>query len=687
MGRNCTAYMTALKKINDGSVTVEYCLQHTGHDFKLGHLKISAETRAHIAGKLNQGVEPNKLLYNLRESMTVINRDSLIRPQDLHNIHRQFNISRTEKHRDDKTSVDLWVEELSKEDNNPIIFFKQQTNEHKFLNIEDYLLGIQTKFQQQMMKKHASKIILMDSTHGTTQYDFYLTTILVLDDYRQSMPVAWAISNREDSNILKIFMEAVLINCDQSFETEFFMSDLANNFYNAWCQVFPKPKKRLYCDWHLDKAWRQKAQEIIKDHEFAEKIYQHIKALQQLRDESEFRKSLQGFLAYIKPRCPTFHTYFDNTYVSEGKISQWAHCFRIDSPTNTNMHAESFHRVLKTNYFNRKQNRRVDNLLAVLLKIAKDKATAQLITKEMGTVSSHMIEIRKRHREGENITGIKRNAEEDDEIIEWRVPSSSVPNQMYNVTQNSDRPCGCKLICDLCSVCVHMYHCTCEDFQRKNIICKHIHAVHMAFNRDKQQTPKVEQQHDEQETVDHLEFYKEVLCENKPESSNNVDKLVSTGMSIASDLIDLLQDAKKDNDINTLQTIVQRLRDAYQIGCGTRHLVLGKTFTKKKTFSSNKKFETQRRFFSTKRKSRKISKLSLKKPDSLLKVKLHDELSKISPDVCAKCWEHDDKTESEDVNWFECAECNCWIHVACDGDCEDGEGETSCSLCRANRST
>ncbi|RUS68571.1 hypothetical protein EGW08_023667 [Elysia chlorotica] len=40
-------------------------------------------------------------------------------------------------------------------------------------------------------------------------------------------------------------------------------------------------------------------------------------------------------------------------------------------------------------------------------------------------------------------------------------------------------PCGCKLICNICSVYIHMYRCNCPDFLIKNVTCiDDIHAVH-----------------------------------------------------------------------------------------------------------------------------------------------------------------------------------------------------------------
>ena len=45
--------------------------------------------------------------------------------------------------------------------------------------------------------KFGEKIVCMDSTHGTTMYDFLLITVMVLDEYDEGVPIAWALGNRD----------------------------------------------------------------------------------------------------------------------------------------------------------------------------------------------------------------------------------------------------------------------------------------------------------------------------------------------------------------------------------------------------------------------------------------------------------------------------------------------------------
>ena len=68
------------------------------------------------------------------------------------------------------------------------------------IGVNDFLLVLQTQFQLDMLKANEHKYICMDTTYGVNIYDFMLISVLVIDEYGEGIPVAWAITNR-DSNI------------------------------------------------------------------------------------------------------------------------------------------------------------------------------------------------------------------------------------------------------------------------------------------------------------------------------------------------------------------------------------------------------------------------------------------------------------------------------------------------------
>ena len=67
-----------------------------------------------------------------------------------------------------------------------------------------------------------------------------------------------------------------------------------------------------------------------------------------------------------------FGSYFEVHYAK--RCEEWAACYRKSANINTNMYVESFHRCLKHVYMKGRINKRVDNLLYILMKISRDKA-------------------------------------------------------------------------------------------------------------------------------------------------------------------------------------------------------------------------------------------------------------------------------------------------------------------------
>lgn len=135
-----------------------------------------------------------------------------------------------------------------------------------------------------------------------------------------------------------------------NIETKWFMSDDADQYYNAWIAVFgSKVTKKLLCAWHVDRSWRHGVRDHISGKEDQIDIYHHLRTLLAEREESKFRLLLQEFLTYTSSKHPNFYKYFNNEYCS--RLQQRASCFRTHTTVNTNMFLEAFHRTLKVVYF------------------------------------------------------------------------------------------------------------------------------------------------------------------------------------------------------------------------------------------------------------------------------------------------------------------------------------------------
>lgn len=348
----------------------------------------------------------------------------------------------------------------------------------------------------------------------------------------------------------------------------------------------------------------------------------------------------------------------------------WAGCFRIGAPANTNTYVEAFHHVLKDVYFNKKQNRRIDCLLVMLMKYAKDQILEQAIKLEKGKVTHRLREIRNRHKSAHTVTDVRKTSNEE----VWVVPSATTVGVEHTVKRVTQKEmCQCKLVCDRCKVCVHMYTCTCTDFLLRACACKHIHAVHMTNNQD-------DSFHAEcaTENADQLSFLQSVLGQDTVNNSSNVSTVRNAAINKASEIIDFL---KSEDDIGIIKTVSERLNTALSVGQGMQLNKTKQEFQAKRNFCANKKFETQPRFFSTKRNSLKAGPFKLKKPGAQdNKPAILETLSNMSPNVCSLCFKENDTTDTDEIAWVECSTCKSWVHLACDIHITDTD--YVCAACR-----
>ena len=500
---HCSAHIHASVDMATNMVTVRYNSTHYNHNTQLGHLRITSTTRKMIATKLQQGVTIQRILDDIRDhdEGTLITREHLINRKDVTNICNQYNIG-IQKHPNDLLSVSSWVEEMETLEYNPVLLFKQQGDQPseycKNLEAHDFLLVIQTEFQRDMLTSHGSSGVCMDAKYKINDYDFNLITLMVLDDYQEGIPVAWALCTREDKSVL-VHILTVLKDICRPLKPSWFMSDMAPQYFNAWEEVFGHNQtKHLWCALHVDRAWKEGIRRHVPTSAQQKEIYHQVRVLQMEISIPNFGKLLAQFLTLSQSVAPSFAAYFNSMYCTH--VEQWAMCYRLGSPMNTNMYSEAFHHVLKIVYLEHK-NRRVDYLLHVyvLLKIARDKAFDQLQKVEKGKNTHRICDINKRHKKA--LTFVSLALVEGTGENRYKVSSLSRPGVSYFIEKVEDC-CACKLKCRFCSVCPHMYTCTCLDACTNTTVCKHMHLIQM----QKPTSPPIETG----KTDDHVAYYSRV---------------------------------------------------------------------------------------------------------------------------------------------------------------------------------
>lgn len=557
------------------------------------------------------------VLDNVRDHIgteNMVNRVDLLTRVDVVNIGKSFNLQVKEgvRHKIDSISIDLFVEECRSMEDCPVLLYKKQGNEKEGFEVDDFCLIIMNNYQKIMLSRFGTNIIAVDSTHGLNNYDFELTTIMVVDDNGEGFPVSYMFTNKKDTYINTIFFELIK-NAIGIVKCKTFMSDLTGVFYDAWICIMGTVSNQLYCSWHVDRAWRKNLSKIANK-EKRTQVYKALKYIQHTHDENTFMIGLQNFIKSLLEDNDTtkYGIYFQTYYVKN--VKNWAYCYRKNVGVNTNMFLESMHKTIKYFYLNGRKVKRLDKGLHAVLKYTRDKIIERLIKCTKGKNSTAKREILKRHK-----SSLTSKFEIIDNDNNWVLKSNG---NEYLIQKNIAVDKCCLLICQECDICVHAYTCDCSDFFIKSTICKHIHYI--AKERSSNNITKIPA------TSEFLLPAEEKCILNTLNPNFNTDIFTNDKQKIASDLT-------KDITYlftNLTNSSVELLDNESLTHIGTKLAELKKyvqPLLSNKFQSvlqspnlSNQKIEKQVNFLSTKKKTTKVD--SLKKPTYLEKQKIQSFL-------------------------------------------------------------
>ncbi|KAL5235762.1 hypothetical protein ACI65C_003172 [Semiaphis heraclei] len=244
--------------------------EHYGHEEnELQHIGLPVIKKHEVAAKLSQGVTIGRILDDFRDNIgSNLKREDLITRADLHNIKHKYNINIQDGqfHKDDCTSVDIWVEQMKEQgDNNPVQYYKKQgvIDITGKLETNDFCLIIMDPGQRHLLQKFGQgKVVCLDGTHGLNGYDFELVTLMVIDDFGSEFPCCFMYTNLKDTKIYTI-MFTVIYDVTGIIKPQTFITDIVETFYSAWETVMGPVPHRIFCSWHVDKAWKQNLNKII----------------------------------------------------------------------------------------------------------------------------------------------------------------------------------------------------------------------------------------------------------------------------------------------------------------------------------------------------------------------------------------------------------------------------------------
>ena len=119
----------------------------------------------------------------------------------------------------------------------------------------------------------------------------------------------------EDKTLLVHILQA-LKERSGPIKAQWFMSDMAQQYYNAWEEVFHGENTvYLWCGWHVDRAWRDALKRYFHKKEEQKELYRLLRVLMMETNKAKFMNLLTKFLTLSTNVSPTFVAeYFKTTY-------------------------------------------------------------------------------------------------------------------------------------------------------------------------------------------------------------------------------------------------------------------------------------------------------------------------------------------------------------------------------------
>lgn len=550
---------------------------------------------AFFSAKIMAGIGNTRILDDIRDDFAggSVQRIHLLTNQDINNIKKNYNL--TESSLSDKQSVELWVESQKNNDSiNPILLFKQQgvIDINGIFGDDDFFLAIMTNIQKEILNKFGQFSICIDSTHGTNNSKFHLTTILIVDEFGTGVPVAFFISNRVDTQMLEFFFSSVSKKVG-IIKTRGLITDDVVTFVNAWSTIMGPPTNHYLCMWHVDRAIRNQLPKIDSQTKKS-LVYKTFKILMEHNDKSTFSELMERFLEKCLNDKDTelFGKYFQTYYTN--RPEKWACCFR-EGNLKTNNHLESFHRVLKYVYFDGRANKRIDVLIQILLKVIRNLCFDRLIKFKKGKATEKRRITLKRHNEGKLIS--PHNVKQVDDQ-NWNVTSGDNTYSVYTYDQHCSE--DCQLLCIACNVCIHKLGCNCFDHTVRSNMCKHIHAVTLHIKKCGACENVTKSVFSDTSVIKSLVEVNKIRNQ-KVSQKNLMDEVINSTKILLSNLEINRANINKADASKLLNVI----NEANKISCLNK--------SSKKQMPCNEKLQRQEKYLSTVKRRRKFV-LSLKRP-------------------------------------------------------------------------
>lgn len=346
----CPVHIVRTKE-SDGSYTMSGSLAPHSHTVQLASTFLPRIVKMSILSELQKGVGIKEVLRKTRQKFPHLQ----VKLTNIRNLLSK--IKRNYIH--DKNDI---VSTSVIADLNKALFFKMvmPNQEAKFTYV-----SFKPGDLRCIPLPQDSITIQLDSTHCTTKYGFYLTTLLIIDDQNHGWPAFHLISSDEKEITIHDFMRDIFTDLRNIMGEKkiFLITDDYIAYFNAFTKVFGKNFDHILCRWHIKKNLKKN----LNSKQESKTVKNLVLNLAAVQDIEKFN----CIIAEIKKQSSDqFWAYFNSNYLN--RKEKWVAAF-IKCKNYYNMHIESFHNLLKRIHFGYKRNTRCDKLVQGLFDIFEEK--------------------------------------------------------------------------------------------------------------------------------------------------------------------------------------------------------------------------------------------------------------------------------------------------------------------------
>lgn len=300
---------------------------------------ISDELHLEVMSLLHVGIPVETIMQRHNEMVErqggPSNRDDLLTHRYVRRLERKIRRSVYELDDDDAVSINMWIE-----NHQEYTFFYED-----FSDKDAFVLGIQTDWQLQQMIQYGNRSLLAsDSKFGTNKLKYPVHSILVFDQQKNAIPVAWIITPSFTHGEIYRWMGALydrVRSKDPTWQLGGFIIDDPLTDVRTIREVFQCPV--LITLWRVRHAWHKNLMNKCSDFEkrsmLAKRLGEVISSICGGNGDMElFQAFLEdfvdcsGFLDYFKaiwfPRLGAWTTVLKATPLATAEVASAIESYR-----------------------------------------------------------------------------------------------------------------------------------------------------------------------------------------------------------------------------------------------------------------------------------------------------------------------------------------------------------------------